>query len=119
MTPTANPFAHLVETQASSREVFKGKFLHALVDTVDLPDGSQATREYVVHPGAVMVIPLLQDASGAWRVVLERQFRYPIGEVMIEFPAGKLDAGESVFACGRREVRGEEGYSDGEWARAG
>lgn len=115
--PSAN--SHLVETQATSREVFKGKFLHAFVDTVKLPDGSESIREYVVHPGAVMVIPMLQDANGAWRVVLERQFRYPVGEVMIEFPAGKLDAGESVFTCARRELLEETGYSATEWARAG
>jgi ADP-ribose pyrophosphatase len=112
-------FAHLIETQKTSREVFKGKFLHALVDEVHLPDGNVATREYVVHPGAVMVIPLLQDAQGAWRVVLERQFRYPIGQVMVEFPAGKLDAGESVAACAQRELLEETGYSASEWARAG
>ena len=112
-------FAHLIETQASSTEVYKGKFLHAFVDGVTLPDGSQATREYVVHPGAVMVIPLLQDAQGQWRVVLERQYRYPVGQVMVEFPAGKLDAGESVFACARRELLEETGYTASEWARAG
>lgn len=112
-------FAHLIETQASSQEVFKGKFLHAFVDKVNLPDGKQATREYVVHPGAVMVIPLLQDGDGAWRVVLERQFRYPVGQVMIEFPAGKLDAGESVAACAQRELLEETGYTALEWARAG
>jgi ADP-ribose pyrophosphatase len=72
-----------------------------------------------VHPGAVMVIPLLQGTDGAWRVVLERQFRYPVGEVMIEFPAGKLDAGESTFSCARRELLEETGYSALEWARAG
>ena len=119
MSLSSGTFAHLVETQVSSREVFKGNFLHAFVDQVTLPDGAQSTREYVVHPGAVMVIPLLQDADGAWRVVLERQFRYPIGEVMVEFPAGKLDAGESVFTCARRELLEETGYSAGEWARAG
>jgi ADP-ribose pyrophosphatase len=112
-------FAQLIETKKSSREVFKGKFLHALVDEVNLPDGNVATREYVVHPGAVMVIPLLQDAQGAWRVVLERQFRYPVGQVMVEFPAGKLDAGESVAACAQRELLEETGYSATEWARAG
>jgi ADP-ribose pyrophosphatase len=116
---TTPEFAHLIETQKSSREVFKGKFLHALVDEVNLPDGKVATREYVVHPGAVMVIPLLQDAQGAWRVVLERQFRYPVGQVMVEFPAGKLDAGESVAACAQRELLEETGYSATEWARAG
>jgi ADP-ribose pyrophosphatase len=119
--PSSKPQAdaHLVETRESSVEVFKGKFLHALVDTVRLPDGKLATREYVVHPGAVMVIPLLQDSRGAWRVVLERQFRYPVGQTMVEFPAGKLDAGESVFNCARRELLEETGYSAEEWARAG
>lgn len=119
MSSHPSAFSHLVETKATSREVFKGKFLHAFVDTVKLPDGSESIREYVVHPGAVMVIPMLQDANGAWRVVLEWQFRYPVGEVMIEFPAGKLDAGESVFTCARRELLEETGYSATEWARAG
>ncbi len=113
------PLAHLVETQASSQEVYKGNFLHVFVDHVTLPDGAVATREYVVHPGAVMVIPMLVDENGAWRVVLERQFRYPIGQVMIEFPAGKLDAGESVATCAQRELLEETGYTAQEWARAG
>ncbi len=112
-------YAHLVETKKSSQEIVKGSFLHAFRDEVILPDGKVATREYVVHPGAVMVIPMLQDDSGAWRVVLERQFRYPIGQVMIEFPAGKLDAGESVAACAQRELLEETGYTATEWARAG
>lgn len=110
---------HLIETRTSSEEVLKGVFLHAFRDTVQLPDGQSATREYVVHPGAVMVIPLLTDAEGQLRVVLERQFRYPVGHVMIEFPAGKLDAGESIWACAQRELREETGYSAGQWARAG
>ena len=93
--------------------------MHAFRDSVTLPNGHEATREYVVHPGAVMVIPLLQDAQGNWRVVLERQFRYPIGEAMIEFPAGKLDPGESVASCARRELLEETGYTADEWARAG
>lgn len=112
-------YAHLIETRKTSQEIVKGSFLHAFRDEVLLPDGKTATREYVVHPGAVMVVPLLQDASGQWRVVLERQFRYPIGQVMIEFPAGKLDAGESVAACAQRELLEETGYSALEWARAG
>jgi ADP-ribose pyrophosphatase len=111
--------SHLIETQTSSQEVLKGVFLHAFRDTVRLPDGHSATREYVVHPGAVMVIPLLTDANGQLRVVLERQFRYPVGQVMIEFPAGKLDPQESVLACAQRELREETGYSAREWARAG
>jgi ADP-ribose pyrophosphatase len=84
-----------------------------------LPDGKHATREYVVHPGAVMVIPLLQLESGQIRVVLERQFRYPVGQVMIEFPAGKLDSGEHTRHCAQRELLEETGYTALEWARAG
>jgi ADP-ribose pyrophosphatase len=111
--------SHLVEVRTASQELFKGRFLHALRDTVALPDGSEATREYVVHPGAVMVIPMLEDADGSIRLVLERQFRYPIGKVMVEFPAGKLDPGETVQACAQRELREETGYSAAQWARAG
>lgn len=111
--------SHLREHTHSSEELLKGKFLHTFRDTVTLPDGASATREYFVHPGAVMVIPLLQDAAGEVRVVLERQFRYPVGQVMVEFPAGKLDAGESVQFCAQRELLEETGYSATEWARAG
>jgi ADP-ribose pyrophosphatase len=93
--------------------------LHALQDVVELPDGRAAVREYIVHPGAVMVIPLLQDDAGNIRLVLERQFRYPVGRVMVEFPAGKLDAGESLWSCAQRELREETGYCASEWAHAG
>lgn len=99
--------------------MFKGRFLHAFQDAVELPDGSSAVREYIVHPGAVMVIPLLQDENGNLQVVLERQFRYPIGSVMVEFPAGKLDPGEAPVACAQRELHEETGYTAREWARAG
>ena len=106
---------HLIETKISSEQVYKGNFLNILRDTIALPNGKQATREYVVHPGAVVIIPLLDDG----KVVLERQFRYPIGEVMFEFPAGKLDAGENPQFCGQRELLEETGYSASQWAYAG
>jgi ADP-ribose pyrophosphatase len=107
--------AHLTETRVGSEELLHGHFLHAFRDTVRLPDGSQASREYVIHPGAVMVVAELPDG----RLVLERQFRYPVQSVMIEFPAGKLDAGEASLACARRELLEETGYSAKQWARAG
>jgi ADP-ribose pyrophosphatase len=111
--------AHLIEQRLASQELFKGRFLHAFRDTVRLHDGGEATREYVVHPGAVVVVPLLQGADGQLRIVLERQFRYPVGQVMVELPAGKLDAGEDPLVCGRRELLEETGYQAREWARAG
>lgn len=106
---------HLREELTASELLFKGNFLHAKRDTVRLPDGHSATREYVVHPGAVVVVPLLDDG----RVVLERQYRYPVAHVMTEFPAGKLDAGEEPLVCGQRELLEETGYTAREWARAG
>ena len=112
-------FGHLIEKKLGSTELFKGRLLHAFRDEVRLPNGAAATREYVVHPGAVMVVPLLEDADGQLQVVLERQFRYPVGQVMVEFPAGKLDAGEACFACAQRELLEETGFSASQWAHAG
>jgi ADP-ribose pyrophosphatase len=82
---------------------------------VALPGGAQTVREYIIHPGAVMVIPMLDDG----RLVMERQYRHPMGRVMIEFPAGKLDPNEAVLDCARRELWEETGYSATQWARAG
>lgn len=110
---------HLIEQRIAQQELFKGRFLHAFRDTVRLPDGAEASREYIKHPGAVVVVPLLQDEEGQTRVVLERQYRYPVGQVMVELPAGKLDAGEDPLVCGQRELLEETGYTAQEWARAG
>lgn len=110
---------HLIEVMTEREELLRGRFLQAFRDTVELPDGSISEREYIVHPGAVMVIPLLYDADGTSRLVLERQYRYPIGQVMIEFPAGKLEPGEDRLACARRELQEETGYVARQWARAG
>jgi ADP-ribose pyrophosphatase len=106
---------HLREHGLGGQVLVKGSFLEVRRDHVRLPDGSVATREYVVHPGAVAIVPLLDDG----RLVLERQYRYPVGKVLLEFPAGKVDPGESTFACARRELLEETGYRAREWARAG
>ncbi len=111
--------SHLAETFVSGSQVFAGRMLNVCRDIVALPGGSTTVREYVKHPGAVMVIPLLEESSGMMRVVLERQFRYPMGRVMVEFPAGKLDPGEATFDCAQRELREETGYIATEWAYAG
>ena len=110
--------AHLLARAVDGKELFTGNFLRVRRDTVALPDGGQSTREYVVHPGAVMVVPWTTDAQGALRVVLERQYRYPVAQVIIEFPAGKRDGGEDLLLCAQRELREETGYLAGEWAHA-
>lgn len=106
--------AHLREHRVSSETVFKGRLLEVRRDHITLPTGDPATREYIVHPGAVAVVPILDDG----RVVMERQFRYPVGRVMLEFPAGKLDPGEGTFGTAIRELEEETGYRAAEWARA-
>ena len=107
--------APLLETLVEPERVWHGRFLDVRRDTVAHADGSQATREYIVHPGAVMIVPLLDDG----RLLMERQYRYPVGRVMLEFPAGKIDRGETPYDCARRELAEETGYRAAEWARAG
>lgn len=107
--------AHLRESTLETVKVYEGHFLTVRRDDVRLPDGRKASREYVNHPGAVMIVPVLPDG----RLVLERQYRYPVQRVMVEFPAGKLDAGEGGLACAQRELWEETGYRAARWARAG
>jgi ADP-ribose pyrophosphatase len=106
--------AHLIERFVSSEPRLSGGYLTVVRDTVALPDGSQATREYICHPGAVAVIPVLDDG----RIVMVRQYRHAVGQILLELPAGKIDPGEPVLACAVRELREETGYTAREWARA-
>jgi len=113
--PVTGDSEHLRERCIEPVDAWRGAFLDVRRDRVALPDGSEAEREYIVHPGAVMIVPLLDDD----RVVVERQWRYPMERAMLEFPAGKLDPGEPVLACAVRELAEETGYRASEWARAG
>jgi 8-oxo-dGTP pyrophosphatase MutT (NUDIX family) len=97
----------LAEETLASRLAYTGQFLKVYEDTVRCPDGHVAPREYLRHPGAVMVVPLLDDG----RLVLERQYRYPLRASFIEFPAGKIDPGEDILACAQRELREETGIA--------
>ena len=106
---------HLRETGVAGTQVFAGRLLDVRRDSVTLPDGAAATREYIVHPGAAVVVPVLDDG----RLVVIRQWRYPMGRAMLEFPAGKLEAGEPPFECAWRELAEETGFRAREWARAG
>ena len=101
----------LKETRIDGEVAYDGAFLKVSRDTVSLPNGARAQREYIKHPGAVVILPLLGDGS----VLLERQFRYPLGRVFIEFPAGKIDPGEDTLECAKRELQEETGYTASDW----
>jgi len=106
---------HLIESQLGTELVLDGAMLKVRRDRVRLPDGGEAFREYVVHPGAVLIVPVLPDG----RLVMERQFRYPVGQVMLEFPAGKIDPQEIPLATAKRELREEAGYVADTWQPIG
>jgi len=103
------------ERKITSRAVYRGRLLKVNEDEVSLPDGSSALREYVMHPGAAIILPLFDDGS----VLLERQFRYPLGQHFYELPAGKLEPDEAPIETAKRELLEETGYAAAEWRELG
>ncbi|SEA38476.1 NUDIX domain-containing protein [Nitrosospira multiformis] len=111
MSRTRPEHPDLTETTVSSQKVFEGDLLHVYQDHARLPDGKVKIREYIAHPGAVVIIPLLDNGE----LVLERQFRYPLHRDFYELPAGKIDSGEDPLACAQRELLEETGYTAKSW----
>jgi ADP-ribose pyrophosphatase len=105
----------LTERCISSTTILEGGMLTVKRDEVRLPNGNLSQREYVLHPGAVVIVPLLANGN----VVLERQFRYPLQQVFIELPAGKIDQGEETLVTGQRELMEETGYRANNWVSLG
>ncbi len=103
--------ARLKEELVSTEEIFQGKIIKVQVDTVQLPDGKVAKREVVRHPGAVVILPLTDQGE----VVMVRQYRHATGEILLELPAGKRDAGEEPLTCARRELEEETGFRAAKW----
>ena len=101
----------LTEHELSSKAVYDGRLLHVREDRVALPNGKEATREYINHPGAVVVVPILDNGD----ILLVRQFRYPLRREFLELPAGKIDAGEDTLLCGQRELLEETGFIAASW----
>lgn len=99
----------LTEQKTDSKEIFKGKVVHLFLDTVMLPDGRSATREVVRHPGAVAIIAV----NNQGKLLLVRQYRYPLGKIIYEIPAGKLEPGENPYDSALRELEEETGYQCG------
>ena len=102
---------NLDEVFVSSQVGFTGRLLQVKIDTVTLPNGKESSREVIQHPGAVGILPVLDDGS----IVLVKQYRYPVGTVLYEIPAGKMDIGEAPEVCAPRELSEETGYKAKEW----
>jgi ADP-ribose pyrophosphatase len=105
----------LAEHCISSETISSGSLLIVKCDKVLLPNGKTSYREYVTHPGAVLVVPILANGN----IVLEKQFRYPLNQVFIELPAGKIDPGEDIMVTGQRELEEETGYTAKHWLKLG
>jgi ADP-ribose pyrophosphatase len=101
----------LTEKKIDGRVMYDGNFITVCKDNVLLPDGSTSTREYITHPGAVAVLALLDNG----KLVMERQYRYPLHREFIELPAGKIDDQEHILDCAKRELLEETGYVAREW----
>ena len=109
-------FKNLIEVQTGSEEIFNGVILHLYKDTVQLPNGKSAIREVIRHVGAVGVIPITDDG----KVIIEKQFRYPLNRVVTEIPAGKLDSfSEDRLSAAKRELEEETGYTAAQWIELG
>lgn len=109
-------FKNLNEITIDSEEIFDGQVLHLYKDTVQLPNGKSATRETIRHIGAVAIVPMTEDG----KVVVERQFRYPLNRVITEIPAGKLDSKtEDRLSAAKRELEEETGLIANEWIEIG
>ena len=101
----------LKETCLDTAVVYEGNFMQVRKDSVRLPDGGVGSREYIVHPGAVAVLAMLDNGN----LVMERQFRYAPQREFIELPAGKIDHGEDILLTAQRELPEETGYAASEW----
>jgi len=101
----------LKETCIDSTVAYDGGFIKVIKDNVRLPDGSISTREHIKHPGAVAILAIMDNGN----LLMERQFRYPPQCEFFELPAGKIDPGEDILVCARRELLEETGYEAGEW----